>query len=159
MRYAPQGNTKGARALMLLLFAQGIVLFSMNIPYPSLRSLWLSLACAFFMGSAFVFVRYVGTALTYEIAMRGYLPPEDGVEYARLGLDELVYFDLYPRRGGKEREVHKKYPRMKLYNYTASLIPERVYIAVFVDVEGNEAGLILEPDAAMAAYLARIAGE
>jgi hypothetical protein len=48
---------------------------------------------------------------------------------------------------------------MKLYNYTASLIPERVYIAVFVDVEGNEAGLILEPDAAMAAYLARIAGE
>lgn len=190
MRYAPQGNTKGARALMLLLFAQGIVLFSMNIPCPSLRSLWLSLACAFFMGSAFVFVRYVGTALTYEIAMRGYLPPEEGMAYAqagsvnvtalpphmldftvrktqgrrsvtdaRLGLEELVYFDLYPRRGGKEREVHKKYPRMKLYNYTASLIPERVYIAVFVDVEGNEAGLILEPDAAMAAYLARIAGE
>ena len=78
---------------------------------------------------------------------------------ARLGLDELAYFDLYPRKGGKEREVHKKYPEMKLFNYTASMIPERAYIAVFVDGDGNAAGLILEPDAAMASYLSRIAGE
>ena len=189
MRYSPRANTKGARILMLSLSALGIVLFSMNIPYPALRSVWMPLACAFFMGSVFVFVRYVGTTLTYEIALRGYLPPEEGMAYAqagfvnvtalpphmldftvyktqgrrsvtdaRLGLEDLVYFDLYPRQGGKEREVHKRYPEMKLYNYTASMMPERMYIAVFVDVEGNEAGLILEPDAAMASYLSRIAG-
>ena len=77
---------------------------------------------------------------------------------ARLGLEELAYFDLYPRRGGKEREVHKRYPEMKLFNYTASMIPERAYIAVFVDGDGGAAGLILEPNAAMASYLSRIAG-
>ena len=77
---------------------------------------------------------------------------------ARLGLEELAYFDLYPRRGGKEREVHKRYPDLRLYNYTASMIPERAYIAVFVDVDDSAAGLILEPDTAMASYLSRIAG-
>ena len=78
---------------------------------------------------------------------------------ARLSLSELAYFDLYPRRGGKEREVHKRYPEMKLFNYTASMIPERAYIAVFVDVDGAAAGLILEPDATMAAYLSRVVGK
>ena len=48
---------------------------------------------------------------------------------------------------------------MKLFNYTVSMIPERAYIAVFVDGDGDAAGLILEPDAAMASYLSRIAGE
>jgi len=189
MRYTPSGRNTGARLLMLALSALGIVLFAMNIPYPAWRGIWLLGCCGFFMGSAFVWARYVGISITYEIAPRGYLPPEAGMAYAeasvvnvmglpphmldfavykrqgrrwvtdaRLGLGELCYFDLYPREGGKAREVHKKYPEIKIFNYTASLVPERAYIAVFVDGDGNEAGLILEPDAAMASYLSRVAG-
>ena len=189
MRYTPSGRNTGARLLMLALSALGIVLFAMNIPYPAWRGIWLLGCCGFFMGSAFVWARYVGISITYEIAPRGYLPPEAGMAYAgasavnvmglpphmldfavykrqgrrwvtdaRLGLGELCCFDLYPREGGKEREVHKKYPEMKIFNYTASMIPERAYIAVFVDGDGNEAGLILEPDDAMASYLSRVVG-
>ena len=189
MRYTPTGRNTGAKWLMLALAALGIVLFVMNIPYPAWRGIWLLGCCGFFMGSAFVWARYVGISITYEIAPRGYLPPEAGMAYAgvsavnvmalpphmldfavykrqgrrwvtdaRLGLGELCCFDLYPREGGKEREVHKKYPEMKIFNYTASMIPERAYIAVFVDGDGNEAGLILEPDDAMASYLSRVAG-
>ena len=77
---------------------------------------------------------------------------------ARLGLGELCYFALYPLQGDKEREVHKTYPDMKIFNYTASLIPERAYIAVFADGDGGTVGLILEPDDTMASYLSRVAG-
>lgn len=190
MRYSPRAENRGARALMLLLFALGIVCFSFTIPQPAYRGLWTACASVFIMSGVFVYARYIGISFTYEIAWRGYPPAEEGMEYAaasrtnvtalpphmldftvrktqgrrsvtdaRLGLSELAYFDLYPRRGGKAREVHKRYPAMRLYNYTASMIPERAYIAVFVDGDGDAAGLILEPDAAMAAYLSRIAGE
>ena len=189
MRYTPMGRHTGAKWLMLALAALGIALFAMNIPYPAWRGVWLLGCCAFFMGSAFVWARYVGISITYEIAPRGYLPPEAGMAYvgasavnvmalpphmldfavykrqgrrwvtdARLGLGELAYFDLYPRQGGKEREVHKTYPDMKIFNYTASMIPERAYIAVFADGDGGTVGLILEPDTAMASYLSRVAG-
>ena len=190
MRYSPRAENRGAKALMLLFFALSILCFSFTIPLPVYRGLWTSCASVFFMGGVFLYARYIGTSFTYEIALRGYPPAEDGMEYAaaspanvaalpphmldfavrktqgrrsvtdaRLSLSELAYFDLYPRRGGMEREVYKKYPQMKLYNYTVSMIPERAYIAVFVDVDGAAAGLILEPDAAMAAYLSRVAGK
>ena len=190
MRYSPKAENRAAKALMLLLIALGIVCFSFTIPQPAYRGLWTACATVLIVSGVFVWARYIGISFTYEIALRGYPPAEDGMEYAaaspanvtalpphmldftvrktqgrrsvtdaRLGMDELAYFDLYPRKGGKEREVHKKYPEMKLYNYTASMIPERAYIAVFVDVDGAAAGLILEPDAAMAAYLSRVAGK
>ena len=190
MRYAPRAENRLAKGLMLLFIALGIVCFSLTIPQPAYRGLWTLCSTILIMSGAFVWARYIGIAFTYEIALRGYPPAEDGMEYAtasstdvtalpphmldftvrktqgrrsftdaRLGLSELAYFDLYPRRGGKAREVHKKYPEMRLYNYTASMIPERAYIAVFVDGDGGAAGLILEPNAAMASYLSRIAGE
>lgn len=190
MRYSPRAENRLAKVLMLALLALGTVCFSMTIPLPAYRGVWVSGASVLIMGGVFLWARCIGTTFTYEIALRGYPTAEDGMEYAaaspanvtvlpphmldfavyksqgrrsfadaRLGLDELRYFDLYPRRGGKEREVHKKYPEMKIFNYTASLIPERAYIAVFVDGDGGAVGLILEPDAAMASYLSRIAGE
>lgn len=190
MRYSPKAENRGAKALMLMLMALGILCFSFTIPQPAYRGLWTLSATILLMSGVFVWARYIGISFTYEIALRGYPPAEEGLEYAaaspanvtalpphmldftvrktqgrrsftdaRLGLSELAYFDLYPRRGGKAREVHKKYPTMKLFNYTVSMIPERAYIAVFVDGDGDVAGLILEPDAAMASYLSRIAGE
>ena len=190
MRYSPRAENRGAKALMLLLFALGILCFSFTIPQVAYRGLWTACSTVFLMSGVFVWARYLGTSFTYEIALRGYPPAEDGMEYAaaspvnvtalpphmldftvrktqgrrwmtdaRLGLEELSYFDHYPLRGGKEREVHKKYPHMKLYNYTASMVPPQAYIAVFTDADGNVAGLILEPDAAMAAYLSRLAGK
>ena len=190
MRYSPRAENRGAKALMLLLIALGILCFSFTIPQPAYRGLWTLSATILTVSGVFVWARYIGTSFTYEIALRGYPPAEDGMEFAaaspanvmalpphmldftvrktqgrrsftdaRLGLSELAYFDLYPRRGGKAREVHKKYPQMKLFNYTVSMIPERAYIAVFVDRDGDAAGLILEPDAPMASYLSRIAGE
>jgi hypothetical protein len=189
MRYSPRAENRGAKALMLLFFALSILCFSFTIPLPAYRGLWTSCASVFFMGGVFLYARYIGTSFTYEIALRGYPPAEDGMEYtaaspanvaalpphmldftvrktqgrrsvtdARLGLGELAYFDLYPCQGGKEREVHKTYPDMKIFNYTASMIPERAYIAVFADGDGGTVGLILEPDTAMASYLSRVAG-
>ena len=189
MRYTPRAENKGAKRLMMALLTLGTVCFSMTIPLPAWRDAWVTSAGVLVMGGVFLWARYIGTTFTYEIALRGYPPAEDGMEFAaaspvnvpalpahmldftvrktqgrrsvtdaRLGLEELAYFDLYPRRGGKEREVHKRYPDLRLYNYTASMIPERAYIAVFVDVDDSAAGLILEPDTAMASYLSRIAG-
>ena len=186
MRYSPKAENRGAKALMLLLVALGSLCFSFTIPQPAYRGLWTLSATILLMSGVFVWARYIGISFTYEIALRGYPPAEYAAASpanvtalpphmldftvrktqgrrsftdARLGLDELTYFDLYPRRGGKAREVHKKYPTMKLFNYTVSMIPERAYIAVFVDGDGDVAGLILELDAAMASYLSRIAGE
>lgn len=190
MRYSPKAENRGAKACMMLLLALGILFVSFTIPQPMHSGLWRCCAALFLAGGAFVWVRYIGTTFTYEIALRGYPPAEEGMAYAtassvdvrtmppsmldftvyksqgrrsfadaRLSLGELAYFDLYPRRGGKERDVHKRYPHIKLHNYTASMIPERAYIAVFVDGDGCAHGLILELDAPMAAYLSRVAGE
>jgi|GEM_PF-4729061 len=75
---------------------------------------------------------------------------------ACLALDELRYFAPLPREGGREREPYRRFPTLRVYDYTVSLTPAQQYMAVFVDSANNAIGLILEPDAAMAAYLASV---
>ena len=72
-------------------------------------------------------------------------------------LDELVYFAPLPREGGREREPYKRYPGMRVYNYTASVAPQAQYMAVFVDGAQNVTGVILEPGAELAEFLSAAA--
>lgn len=76
---------------------------------------------------------------------------------ACLALDELVYFAPLPREGGREREPYKRYPGMRVYNYTASVAPQAQYMAVFVDGAQNVTGVILEPGAELAEFLSAAA--
>ena len=76
---------------------------------------------------------------------------------ACLPLDELRYFQLLPAEGGREREVYRRFPEMRVFYYTASPVPEKQYIAVFVDSAANATGVVLEPDEAFAELLSRAA--
>ena len=75
---------------------------------------------------------------------------------ACLALDELRYFAPLPREGGREREPYRLFPALRVYDYTVTMTPAQQYMAVFVDSANNAIGLIFEPDAAMAAYLASV---
>lgn len=101
-----------------------------------------------------------------------YLPPSEmdfvvrksqgqrqGILEARLSMGELVYFAPLPLKGGREREVYRRYPTMRTYNYTVSIRPEKQYAAVFKDSAENLIGIIFEPDERMADYFADTAAK
>jgi len=77
---------------------------------------------------------------------------------ARMALDELSYFAPLPREGGRNREPFQRYPRLHVYNYTVSVVPQIQYMAVFLDSAHNAVGLILEPDGKMTAALSGMVG-
>lgn len=74
---------------------------------------------------------------------------------ACMNLGELRYFAPLPREGGREREPYKKFPQLKVYEYTPSIVPKVQYMAVFVDSAQNAIGFILEPDEAFIAVFCR----
>lgn len=91
-----------------------------------------------------------------DLVVRKAIGQRAAVIDACLALDELLYFAPLAREGGREREPYKRYPELHAYNYTVSVVPETQYMAVFVDGARNAIGVILEPDAAMAEFLAQI---
>lgn len=78
---------------------------------------------------------------------------------ACLSLHQLRYFAPLPREGGREREPYRRFPEMRVFNYTTSLSPVSQYMAVFVDEAQNAFGLVLEVEGEMAAFLTQTTEE
>lgn len=182
MRYSPKPCNKKAIRLTWLLIAAGVLCFCLTPIFPAGRAAF-QLGAVVLMGcGVFVAVRYCMTEFTYELAVRDgadaaiseMFGETDGRQTAdfdftvrktqgRRGaildacfsLAELRYFAPLPKEGGREREPYRRFPAMRVYNYTVSLSPASQYMAVFVDAAQNAFGLILEADGEMVQLMQR----
>jgi len=189
MRYSPRARDSRAMRRMWLLIAAGAVCFCLTPIFPAGRAAFQLGATVLMAFGIYTAVRYQLTEFTYEITLRdsavndaaefaGGTPDvrnlpagmldlvvrkaagrRAAIIDACLSLGDLRYFALLPREGGREREPYKKFPELRTYDYTASVVPQAQYMAVFVDSAHNAIGLILEADEAFADLLTRAVQE
>ena len=183
MRHTPVPDAAPVRRIVTVLIASGIAVFMLSPVLKSARAAFQAAALLFLSAGIYITVRYLMTSFSYAVLPRGdavddgtvsaavgafhvrHLPPSSldfvvtksqgqriGITEARLSMDELLYFGALSPKGAK-KEILKRHPSARLYNYTVSLRPNS-YIAVFEDSRGNQIGIVFEPDTAMAEYFA-----
>ena len=189
MRYTPKPCDGRAHKIMWLMIAAGALCFMLSSAFAGGRAVLQLGATVLIGGGIYIGVRYIMTEFTYEIVPRDTALPQGEAAPAFAGntadlpasmldfvvrkqnsrrgalmdacmnLGELRYFAPLPTEGGREREPYKKFPNLKVFVYTPSIVPQAQYIAVFVDSAQNAVGLILEPDEAFSAVLSRAVHE
>lgn len=185
MRYTPKPCDGRAHKIMWLMIAAGALCFMLSSAFAGGRAVFQLGATVLIGGGIYVGVRYIMTEFTYELAVRDTALPQGEAAPAFVGnmadlpasmldfvvrkqnsrrgalmdacmnLGELRYFAPLPREGGREREPYRKFPDLKVFEYTPSIVPQTQYMAVFVDCAQNAVGLVLEPDEAFAAVFSR----
>ena len=185
MRYSPSSSDRRAKLVVWALIAAGAAVFCLQGAFPRARAVLQAGAVVLFGTGIWFAVRFLMTTIVCEIALRTpddlpggvpamhadvtLLPPEmldlvvsrgvgqrAPVVTARMGLDELVWFGSVTRRDLKSAAPYRKYPSARTYDYTVSLHPDTLYLAVFLDSANNASALLLELSPEMAERLQKI---
>ncbi len=176
MKYSPKPWGREAGVLTVALFAVSLVSYVFSnlgfaAPLP-LQLVSLVTLCA----AVYILVRFKFTSTTYMVRQRDgvrddvYSSPENNLDFCvsrgqgrrvetlECVLDLGCLVDALDFNGDVARSLREKYKNIKIYNYTASLMPRRRLGLVFDD-EGDVNCVIIEPDESFDRFLKEISKE